>query len=160
MDQLQGLWVMMGVNMLMVAPMTELLTRVGSDNVFRPGWILHNISEGGACFAVAARTKDKDMRMAALSAGIGAIVSGVSEPALYGVNLRLRKPMIGLVLGGFIGGSVAGFMGAKAFSMGYSSILGVVIFEKTIAAIIAGVIVSFLVSFIVTFVLFNGKETK
>lgn len=104
--------------------------------------------------------KDKDMRMAALSAGIGAIVSGVSEPALYGVNLRLRKPMIGLVLGGFIGGSVAGFMGAKAFSMGYSSILGVVIFEKTIAAIIAGVIVSFLVSFIVTFVLFNGKETK
>ena len=152
--------VMMGVNMLMVAPMTELLTRVGSDNVFRPGWILHNISEGGACFAVAARTKDKDMRMAALSAGIGAIVSGVSEPALYGVNLRLRKPMIGLVLGGFIGGSVAGFMGAKAFSMGYSSILGVVIFEKTIAAIIAGVIVSFLVSFIVTFVLFNGKETK
>jgi PTS system beta-glucosides-specific IIC component len=44
--------------------------------------------------------------------------------------------------------------------MGYSSILGVVIFEKTIAAIIAGVIVSFLVSFIVTFVLFNGKETK
>ena len=68
--------------------------------------------------------------------------------------------MIGLVLGGFIGGSVAVFMGAKAFSMGYSSILGVVIFEKTIAAIIAGVIVSFLVSFIVTFVLFNGKETK
>ena len=37
------------------------------------------------------------------------------QPALYGVNLRLRKPMIGLVLGGFIGGSVAGFMGAKAF---------------------------------------------
>lgn len=81
-------------------------------------------------FAVAARTKDKDMRMAALSAGIGAIVSGVSEPALYGVNLRLRKPMIGLVLGGFIGGSVAGFMGAKAFSMGYSSILGVVILKN------------------------------
>ena len=81
------------------------------------------------------------------------------EPALYGVNLRLRKPMIGLVLGGFIGGSVAGFMGAKAFSMGYSSILGVVIFEKKrLSAIIAGVIVSFLVSFIVTFVLFNGKK--
>ena len=48
----------------------------------------------------------------------------------------------------------------KEVEMGYSSILGVVIFEKTIAAIIAGVIVSFLVSFIVTFVLFNGKETK
>ena len=38
--------VMMGVNMLMVAPMTELFTSVGYDNVFRPGWILHNIAEG------------------------------------------------------------------------------------------------------------------
>ena len=152
--------VMMGVNMLMVAPMTELLARMGYDNVFRPGWILHNISEGGSCLAVAVRTKDKDMRTAAISAGIGAIISGVSEPALYGVNLRLRKPMIGLVLGGLAGGAVAGFMGAKAFSMGYSSILGVVIFENTIMAIVAGVAVAFLISFLVTFVLYNGKETK
>lgn len=152
--------VMMGVNMLMVAPMTELLARMGYDNVFRPGWILHNISEGGSCLAVAVRTKDKDLRTAALSAGIGAVVSGVSEPALYGVNLRLRKPMIGLVLGGLAGGAVAGFMGAKAFSMGYSSILGVVIFEKTMFAIIAGVAVSFAVSFLVTLLLYNGKEGK
>ena len=100
------------------------------------------------------------MRTAAISAGIGAIISGVSEPALYGVNLRLRKPMIGLVLGGLAGGAVAGFMGAKAFSMGYSSILGVVIFENTIMAIVAGVAVAFLISFLVTFVLYDGKETK
>ena len=133
---------------------------MGYDNVFRPGWILHNISEGGSCLAVAVRTKDKDLRTAALSAGIGAVVSGVSEPALYGVNLRLRKPMIGLVLGGLAGGAVAGFMGAKAFSMGYSSILGVVIFEKTMFAIIAGVAVSFAVSFLVTLLLYNGKEGK
>lgn len=152
--------VMMGVNMLMVAPMTELLARTGYDNVFRPGWILHNISEGGSCLAVAVRTKDKDMRTAAISAGIGAIISGVSEPALYGVNLKLRNPMIGLVLGGLAGGAVAGFMGARAYTMGYSSILGVVIFEDTLFAIIAGVIVSFTVSFLVTLVLYNGKEGK
>ena len=127
--------VMTGVNMLMVGPMTELLARVGFDNVFRPGWILHNISEGGACIAVALKTKDKDLRTAALSAGVGAFLSGVSEPALYGINLRLKKPM------------------------GYSSVLGVVIFEDTLIAILAGIAVSFAVSFLVTMALYDGKES-
>ncbi len=152
--------VMMGVNMLMVAPMTELFTAVGYDNVFRPGWILHNISEGGSCFAVMLKTKDKDLKSTALSAGIGAIVSGVSEPALYGIGLRFQTPLIGVSLGGLAGGAVAGFMGAKAFSMGYSSILGVVIFENTMMAIIAGVIVSLVVSFLITFALYSDKRAK
>lgn len=152
--------VMMGVNMLMVAPMTELFTAVGYDNVFRPGWILHNISEGGSCFAVMLKTKDKDLKSTALSAGIGAVVSGVSEPALYGIGLRFQTPLIGISLGGLAGGAVAGFMGAKAFSMGYSSILGVVIFENTMGAIIAGVVVSFLVSFLITFVLYSDKRAN
>ena len=156
----QPFLVMMGVNMLPVAPMMELFSRTGYDNVFRPGWILHNISEGGSCFAVAVKTKDKDLKTTALSAGIGALLSGVSEPALYGVNLRLKKPMISLVAGGIAGGAVAGFLGAKAFSMGYSSILGVVIFEKTMGAILAGVAVSFIVSFICTFFLYDGKSIK
>ena len=152
--------VMMGVNMLMVAPMTELFTSVGYDNVFRPGWILHNIAEGGSCLAVMLKTKDKDLKSSALSAAIGAIISGVSEPALYGINLRLRTPIFGVVAGGLVGGAVAGFMGAKAFSMGYSSILGVVIFENTMMAIVAGVIAAFLVSFLATFVLYNGETVN
>ena len=86
-------------------------------------------------------------------------MSGVSEPALYGINLRLKKPMIGLVLGGFAGGAVAGIMGAKAYTMGYSSVLGVVIFEDTLIAILAGIAVSFAVSFLVTMALYDGKES-
>lgn len=150
--------VMMGVNMLMVAPMTELFTSVGYDNIFRPGWILHNISEGGSCIAVMLKTKDKDLKSTALSAAIGAIVSGVSEPALYGVNLRYRTPMIGVVAGGLFGGSIAGFMGAKAVAMGYSSILGIVLFENSMIAIIVGIVVAFIVSFMTTFVLFKGNS--
>lgn len=152
--------VMMGVNMLMVGPMTELLGRVGYDNVFRPGWILHNVAEGGSCLAVALKTKDKDLRTTALSAGIGALVSGVSEPALYGINLRLRKPMYGLVIGAFVGGSIAGWLGAKAFTMGYSSVLGVVIFAETMGAILAGIIVGFVVSFVITYFLYDGKSIQ
>lgn len=152
--------VMMGVNMLMVAPMTELFTATGFDNVFRPGWILHNISEGGSCLAVMLRTKDPAIKSNALAAGFGAIISGVSEPALYGINLRYKTPMIGMVIGGFVGGATAGILGAKAFSMGYSSILGVVIFEQTIFAIVIGVVISFVVSFVITFILYKDEVVQ
>lgn len=152
--------VLMGVNMLMVPPMTELFTAMGYDNVFRPGWILHNIAEGGSCFAVFFKTKNGDLKSTALSAGIGAFVSGVSEPALYGIGIRFKTPIIGVVVGGLVGGAVAGIMGAKAFSMGYSSVLGVVIFEETMAAIISAVVVAFAVSFIVTYILFKDEEQQ
>lgn len=150
--------VLMGVNMLMVAPMLELFTKQGFDNVFRPGWILHNVAEGGSCFAVMFKTKDGDLKSTALSAGIGALVSGVSEPALYGIGIRYKTPLIGVVIGGLFGGAVAGIMGAKAYSMGYSSILGAVIFEQTMLAIIIAILVSFIVSFAVT--LFVFKDNK
>ena len=152
--------VLMGVNMLMVPPMTELFTAMGYDNVFRPGWILHNIAEGGSSFAVAMKTKNGDLKSTALSAGIGAFVSGVSEPALYGVGIRFKTPIIGTVIGGLVGGAVAGIMGAKAFSMGYSSVLGVVIFEETMAAIITAVVVAFAVSFITTYILFKDEPEQ
>ena len=151
--------VLMGVNMLMVPPMTELFTAQGYDNVFRPGWILHNIAEGGSCFAVMLKTKDGDLKSTALSAGIGAVVSGVSEPALYGIGIRFKTPIIGVSIGGLIGGAVAGILGAKAYSMGYSSILGVVIFENTMTAILIAVAVSFIVSFIITYILFKDNTT-
>ena len=145
--------VMAGMNMLFVAPMNEYLANNGFDNFFRPAWILHNMSEGGSCVGVALRTKNKELRSDALSAAIGAIVSGVSEPAIYGINLRLKRPFIGVAAGGLAGGCVAGFMGAKAYSLGYSSILAVPIFVDTAFAIAVAIAVSFTVSFAVSFAL-------
>lgn len=145
--------VMMGVNMLTVAPMTELFTRMGYDNFFRPGYIIHNVAEGGACLGVFLRAKNKDLKSAALSAAIGAIISGVSEPSIYGIMIPFRRPLIGVMAGALVGGSIAGFMGAKAFSMGYSSVLTIPIFESTMLAITIGIIVSIVVSAVISFVL-------
>lgn len=145
--------VMGGMNMLFVAPMTELLAKTGYDNFFRPSWILHNIAEGGACIGVALKTKNKQLKSDAFAAGIGAIVSGVSEPAIYGINLKLKKPLFAVSIGGFIGGSVAGIMGAKAYTLGYSSILAIPIFADTMLAIIIAIVVSFLVALISTYLL-------
>ena len=145
--------VMGGMNMLFVAPMTELLSNVGYDNFFRPSWILHNIAEGGACIGVALRTKNKQLKSDAVAAAIGAIVSGVSEPAIYGINLRLKKPLYAVVIGGLAGGCTAGILGAKAYTLGYSSILAVPIFMDTMLAIVVAIAVTFVVSVASTLVM-------
>lgn len=145
--------VMGGMNMLFVAPMTELLSNVGYDNFFRPAWILHNVAEGGACIGVMLKTRNKQLKSDAAAAAIGAIVSGVSEPAIYGINLRLKKPLYAVVIGGLAGGCTAGIMGAKAYTLGYSSILAIPIFMDTMIAIIVAIAVTFVVAVAATCVM-------
>ena len=61
-------------------------------------------------FGVALKTKNPELRSQAISSGVGAILAGVSEPAIYGINLRLKKPMYGVMAGGAVGGCIAGFL--------------------------------------------------
>lgn len=69
----------------------------------------------GATFGVWLKTKDMEMKRVSLSAGLTALF-GITEPALYGVALRLKRPMFCGCLAGAIGGSVAGFFNAVSWS--------------------------------------------
>lgn len=69
----------------------------------------------GATFGVWLKTRDMEMKRVSLSAGLTALF-GITEPALYGVALRLKRPMICGCLAGAIGGSVAGFFNAVSWS--------------------------------------------
>lgn len=150
--------VMTGMHSLFGPFMLQFLDGAGYDAFFRPALILHNMSEGGACFGVALRTKDRDLRSEAISCGVGAIFAGVTEPAIYGITITLKKPLIGVCAGGAVGGLIAGIFGAKAYVMGYSSILAIPIFQETAIAICAAIAASILVSFLTTVMI--GIEPK
>ena len=109
------------------------------------------MAEGAACLAVAARTKDAEFRSEAISIAIGCTVAGVTEPTLYGITFRLKRPLYGVVAGGAAGGHVGGLLGMHAYIMGYSNILALPIFEDTIIA--AAIAVAIVVPFFVTFIL-------
>lgn len=152
--------VMCGMHMALVPFMTQAIADPGYDPVFRPAFILHNMAEGGACLGVGLRTKNKELRAEAFSIGFGCIVAGVTEPAIYGINLRLRKPMFGVMAGGAAGGIVAGLMGARAYVMGYSTILALPIFENTMLAMAVGIVVAIVAAAAVTFVLGFEDDAK
>ncbi|MCP0887167.1 glucose PTS transporter subunit IIA [Ligilactobacillus sp. WILCCON 0076] len=145
--------VMAGMHTALAPFMTQLLSNPGYDAILRPAFILHNMSEGGANLGVAARTKNSQFRSECISLAIGCIVAGVTEPAIYGVNLKYRKPMYGVMAGGFVGGIIASLLGAKAYVMGYSNLLALPIFQKTVMAMIIAVIAAIVTSAIVTFIL-------
>lgn len=145
--------VMTGMHHAVTPFMVQAFADPGYDVFFRPSYILHNMAEGGACIGVALRTKSKEFRAECLSLAFGCIVAGVTEPALYGVNFRLKKPMIGIMAGGAVGGIVAGLFKVCAYSYGYSTILALPIFVETAVYMAIAIVVDIIVAAAVTFIL-------
>ncbi|TSO25364.1 PTS transporter subunit EIIC [Lactobacillus sp. LL6] len=145
--------VMTGMHAAIAPFMPQLINNPGYDPLIRPAFLLHNMAEGGANIGVGLRTKNKKLRSEAFSLAVDAIFAGVTEPSLYGINLKYKRPMYGVMAGGFVGGLTAGLLGAKAYLVGFSTIFAIALFEKTALAIIIGIIVTIVVSAAVTYVL-------
>lgn len=145
--------VMTGMHTAIAPFMTQLLVNPGYDAIIRPAFLLHNMAEGGANLGVAARTKNAKLRSECISLAIGCIVAGVTEPAIYGVNLKYRKPMYGVMAGGFVGGVVASLLGARVYIMGYSNLLALPIFQETVMAIVIGIVATIVTAAVVTYML-------
>lgn len=146
--------IMAGMHTALAPFMIQNMDTIGYDAVIRPAFILHNVAEGGACLGVALRTKDKEFRSECLSLAVVAIVAGVTEPAIYGCNLKYKKPMYGVMGGAAIGGIVASLLGARAFVFGYSNIFAVApMFLSTAWAMFIGVAVAIVAAAIITYIL-------
>lgn len=105
----------LGMHKALVPYAVSSLAEPGFDMLYLPASLAHNISEGGACLAVAIKTKDENLRSTAISAGISGLF-GITEPALYGVTLQHKKVMGAVVASSFIGGLFIGLMKIKAFA--------------------------------------------
>lgn len=145
--------VMTGMHVPVSTFLSMTLVDPGYDSIFRPAFMLHNMCEGGACLGVALRAKNAQLRSEALGIAFGCIVAGVTEPAIYGINLPRKKPMIGVMAGGAVGGVVAGVLGVRAYVMGYSTILAVPIFQDTIVYALLAIVVGILTACLVTYLL-------
>lgn len=122
-----------------------------------------NINQGAASAAVAFKTKNKELRATALSCATTAVLAGVTEPAMFGVNLRYKKPMIGVVAGGLAGGLFAGFFHVNAYSFGttaglfsFPGYMGAQGVSNVVFAILSCVI-GFAVTFLVTYILYKDE---
>ena len=86
---------------------------MGYDSMVYPNNLASNVAQGGATLAVAFKSKVSETKQLAMSAGITA-VCGITEPALYGINVPYRTPLYSAMAGGAAGGLFVGLMHVKA----------------------------------------------
>ncbi|WP_099353709.1 beta-glucoside-specific PTS transporter subunit IIABC [Fredinandcohnia onubensis] len=151
------LLVMTGMHYGLIPIGINMLATDGYDTVAGPGMMVSNIAQGGAALAVALRTKNTEIKALATSTGFTAVL-GITEPALYGINLRFKRPLIAAMIGGGVAGLFIGIMGVGRYAqvapglLALPAYIGPDSFTILIYAII-GCILAFVVSFAVSFIL-------
>ncbi|MDT3394837.1 MAG: glucose PTS transporter subunit IIA, partial [Bacillota bacterium] len=134
------------------------------DTLILPAMLAANIAQGAASIAVAVKTKNKTTRQVASAASISALLAGVTEPALYGVTLKLKKPLYAAMISGGVTGIFMGIVNLKSFAFAVPSVIAMPQFvnpsdgKNLINAVIV-LVVSFVLTFILTYVLGFDEET-
>ena len=103
-----------------------MIASTGFENFICIGELCSNMAQGAASLAVAIRTKNKEFKQIAGSTAFSALFAGITEPALYGVTLRLKRPMIGACIGAAAGGLFGGFFQMKCFGIATPAIVTIV----------------------------------
>ena len=134
---------------------------MGYDTVINPGMLASNVSQGGAALGVAVKSKNKEIKQLASSAGITA-VCGITEPALYGVNLRFKTPLYASMIGGAAGGLFLGLFRVSNYSGGSPGFLTLPSYiggESMMNFVYAciGAVISVVVAFVAGLILYKDK---
>jgi PTS system beta-glucosides-specific IIC component len=149
------LMVLTGTHNATIPLLVQVMATQGFDAIFLPSGLAANIAEAGAAGAVAVKTKNKKLKGTAWSASLSALL-GITEPALYGVNLRLKKPFVGMLLGAFLGGCYIGLVGVIAPTFVSPSLLTIPVFaaaSKNFVLAVLSIPVTYAITFAVTYLI-------
>ncbi|MCP0887592.1 sucrose-specific PTS transporter subunit IIBC [Ligilactobacillus sp. WILCCON 0076] len=155
--------VLTGLHQAFPAIETQLITAFTQNHTGYGDFIfvvasMANVAQGAACFAIFMLTKNKKMKGLASSATVSACL-GITEPALFGVNLKYRFPFFCALIGSGIASALAGLTHVIAVSLGSAAFLGFLsINAKSIPIYIVCELISFAVAFTLTFI--YGKAHK
>jgi sucrose PTS system EIIBCA or EIIBC component len=118
----------------------------------------NNVAQGGATFAAMLLTKDKKMKSIAVSSGISALL-GITEPAMFGVNLKMKYPFYAAMIGSAIGCSYAALAQITNVAPGPAGVIGFVTIQAGgVINFIIAVIISLIASFLLTILMSKSKK--
>lgn len=152
MGGLMPLLVLTGMHWSFLPILMTSYSTYGYEAVMGPGSLVSNISQGGASLCVAMKTKNKELKQLASSAGITALM-GITEPAMYGVTIKFKKILFSVMLGGAIGGFYAGLMGVVRYTSGTPGLLSLAIFIGENPFNVVHAFIACVIGFGVTFIL-------
>lgn len=128
-------------------------------NTWMPIATAANVAQGAAALAVTIKTKNNKTKSMALPASLSAFL-GITEPAIFGVNIRYMTPFIAGCIGGAAGALVAGIFGIGATAYGITGIFGFLITTHYTVQYAIEMLVAAGVAFAISFMLYKEKEVK
>ncbi|HFY9727424.1 TPA: beta-glucoside-specific PTS transporter subunit IIABC [Klebsiella quasipneumoniae] len=144
--------VMFGIHFSITPLSIAQLTTLKVENIIGPGAMIANISQAVAALVVGFRTQENTTRQIARSSGITALM-GITEPALYGVNLPKKYPLIACMTGAACGGLYAGITDVYRYAVGSSGLPALPLYLGENLWNIFNILIALLISVIVTAIL-------
>ena len=158
------LLVITGMHTSFIPFTTERFATVGYDPFLGVPQVIANINQGVACLVVALKTKNVDLKSVARTSGITAMVAGTTEPALFGITLKYKTPLIAAMIGSFCGGIWGGINGCVRYAYGGNSLLTLPVFIGEIPSnfinVVISVIIGMAATFIATMILYKPEKAE
>lgn len=122
-------------------------------NFLLPIWSMANVAQGGACLAVYFKTRDAKIKAIAIPSAFSAML-GITEAAIFGINLRFIKPFLAALAGGALGGAWVVANHVNMTAVGLTGIPGIAIVQgNSIVNYLIGLVIAFGASFVISLLL-------
>lgn len=128
MSALMPLLVMTGMHWAFVPIVIASLANPGYETLQLVAMLSSNLAQGASTLAVSLKSKNKELKQIASASSVSAFLAGVTEPAMYGVTLKYKKPLYACMIAGGISGLYAGIVGLKAYVFATPSLIAIVQF--------------------------------
>lgn len=148
--------VVAGVHHMYSALEAGLISKSGL-NTWMPIATAANVGQGAAALALALKTKNSKVKALALPSSLSAFL-GITEPAIFGVNIRYMKPFVAGMIGGACGALIAGWTGIGATAYGVTGLFGYLITTDDTLQYTLVIAVAFVVSFVISWVLYHDEK--
>lgn len=150
--------VVAGVHHMYNALEAGMLSATGLDT-WMPIASCANVAQVAAALAFALRTRDARQKNMALPASLSAFL-GITEPAIFGVNLRFFRPFVAGILGGCAGSLVAGWLHVSSTAYGITGVFGILITTHNLPQYLISVAVAFAVAFLATVLIYREQKEE
>ncbi|NEU64767.1 beta-glucoside-specific PTS transporter subunit IIABC [Paenibacillus sp. ALJ109b] len=148
-----SLLIITGMHYALVPIMIGSIATLGYDYLI-PLMMMANFAQAGSALGVSLKSKNKQIKSLSASTGVTALM-GITEPAMYGVNMRFKKPFVAALIGAAISGAFVSFFQTKAYVIGgLAGLSGIpMIIGPTFVYALIGIIVAVVVSAVLTYII-------
>lgn len=142
--------ILTGMHMAMTPIKLSNFSTLGYD-MLSPVDCVATMAAAGMCFGVFLKARKAENKSSTFSAFISAFI-GITEPALYGVAFRFKKPLLACIIGGGVSGAFVAMMNAKAITYAMPAIISLPAYTGSIPIMLIGLLISFVISAVCAYI--------